>query len=74
MRAAVREPCRMKGSSEPRLECWTCNRTRLERLTGKWVKVVDFANRRKLAFCSQECHDKALTKTGFYRKLKPRVR
>ena len=69
----MREPCRIKGDKEPRLECWTCSSKRVERLTGKWVKVVDFRNQRKLAFCSQDCHDKSLTKKGMFAKLKPKV-
>jgi hypothetical protein len=71
--AAVREPCRIQGSKEPRLECWTCHRTRLERLAVNWQTVIDFRYRRKLVFCSLTCQEEAKTKTGLFKMRRPRV-
>ena len=71
--SALIDPCRIRGAKEVRLECWTCNKRRLERLAGKWIRVVDFRYQRKLAFCTEACRMMALTRKGFYKKLKPRV-
>jgi hypothetical protein len=71
MNAALIEPCRMKGK-EARLQCWTCNRTRLERLAVDWHTVIDFRYQRKLVFCCLKCQQGALTKTGLWRRAKPR--
>lgn len=81
-------PRYMPPSEALMLECWTCSRrkeisSKMYRygkpfdlgeavLEVGWIAAIDFRRRRKLAFCSAECEDRAKTKEGMFRFVRPR--
>lgn len=69
------------------LRCWSCGalcqmegpeptlgvELQHAAVSAGWIGVVDYGKRRVLVFCSDECHDAAITKDGQFRARSPGV-